>query len=57
MDEQHLFTRIMFLQLGQCYKETMQQGKTLHFSYTMELQLDVNVQFSKLYFDFLIQMT
>ena len=57
MDEQHLFTRIMFLQLGQCYKETMQQGKTLQFSYTMELQLDVNVQFSKLYFDFLIQMT
>ena len=54
MDEQHLFTTIMFLQLGQCYKETMQQGKTLHFSFIMEFKLDVNVQISKLYFDFVI---
>ena len=57
MDEQHLFTKIMFLQLGQCYGETMQQGRTLHFSFIMELKLDVNVQISKLYFDFEIQMT
>ena len=54
MDEQHLFTKIMFLQLGQCYGETMQQGRTLHFSFIMGHQLDVNVQISKLYFDFVI---
>ena len=54
MDEQHLFTKIMFLQLGQCYGETMQQGRTLHFSVLIGLKLDVNVYISKLYFDFVI---
>ena len=54
MDEQHLFTKIMFLQLGQCYGETMQEGRTLHFSFIMGLKFDVNVQISKLYFDFVI---